>query len=168
METLAPVTGLKVGDVMSKPVVAVRAEATVREAAQVMTGHSVSGLLVTDAKGRGIGVLTASDIVAYETARHDHVVSEREHERLETEARRRIGGACQIEHADDDRVRDVMTPGIVTVPPGETVAQVAWLMSQKRIHRAFVERKGRIVGVVASSDVVRAVGRIGGPCRSLK
>ena len=49
-----------------------------------------------------------------------------------------------------------------------TLGEVAWIMSQKRIHRVFLRQAGRIIGVVSSFDVARAVGRASGPALSLR
>ena len=122
---------LKAAGIMSSPVAAIRADASIREAARAMAEHKVSGLPVLDAKGKGVGLISASDLVA-----------------------------CLVAPQDGDRkVRDVMTPGIVTAPFDATLGQVARLMAEKRIHRVFIRSQGRIRGVVTSLDVTRAVWR---------
>ena len=142
--------GLGASAIMSSPVLSIRATASVREATRMMTEHKVSGLVVLDQRGKGIGVLSASDIVAYEVTRP------------------RSGGSLGFEWMNDLSVQEVMTPTIVTAPLEATIGQIAWLMSQKRIHRVFLQKTGRIKGVVTALDIARAVGRNAGPPCSLR
>lgn len=55
--------------------------------------------------------------------------------------------------------------GVVTVAPGATVAQVAELLSARRIGAIVVSHDGRAVeGIVSERDVVRELGRRGPAC----
>ncbi|MBI1171237.1 CBS domain-containing protein [bacterium] len=55
--------------------------------------------------------------------------------------------------------------GVVTVAPGATVAQVAELLSSRRIGAIVVSHDGRAVeGIVSERDVVRELGRRGPAC----
>ena len=162
--------GLGASAIMSSPVRSVRATAPVREAAQTMAEHKVSGLVVLDGQGKGIGVLSASDIVAYEVANRDRLPSGKRYENLKAKAggRRGSGSAFTFEWVNDLSVQEVMTPSIVTAPLDATIGRGAWLMSQKRIHRVFLQKAGRIKGIVTALDVARTLGRDFGPACSLR
>ena len=55
--------------------------------------------------------------------------------------------------------------GVVTVTPGATVAEVAELLSTRRIGAVVVSHDGRVVlGIVSERDVVRELGRRGPAC----
>ena len=55
--------------------------------------------------------------------------------------------------------------GVVTLPPGTTVAQVAEVLSRQRIGAVVVSRDGKMVeGIVSERDVVRELGRRGPVC----
>ncbi len=157
---------LRANDIMSHPVLGVRLDDPVREAGRRMTKHGVSGLAVRDAKGRTVGVVSASDIVRYDSSRTCLVMGEQEYERLRDEAAGRIGSGFHMERPDDEAVSEIMTPGVVAVSPEASVGHVAWLMGQKRIHRVFVEKGGRMVGIVTALDVARAMGRTSAPAGS--
>jgi CBS domain-containing protein len=120
-----------------------------------MAERGVSGLAVLDDKGEAVGVVSASDIVRYETSRKTHVVSEVEYRRAHGRAREVLGEGFSLEHLDEDLVKDVMTPTIVTVGVDAGVAEMARLMSQKRIHRVFVREGPAVVGVITASDLAR-------------
>ena len=55
--------------------------------------------------------------------------------------------------------------GVVTLPPGTTVAQLAEMLSTRRIGAVVISRDGKKVdGIVSERDVVRELGRRGPAC----
>jgi CBS domain-containing protein/predicted N-acetyltransferase YhbS len=55
----------------------------------------------------------------------------------------------------DRRVRDVMTPDVVTCTAGDGVELVMSLMTRLRIRHVPVTEEGRLVGIVSVGDIVR-------------
>jgi len=51
--------------------------------------------------------------------------------------------------------RDVMTPAAVSVSPDDTIEDAIKVMLEHRIHRVFVVKEGRPVGVLSTTDIVR-------------
>jgi CBS domain-containing protein len=59
--------------------------------------------------------------------------------------------------------------GVVTVPPGTTVQEVAELLSSRRIGAVIVSADGkRAKGIVSERDIVRELGRRGTACLNEK
>ena len=56
---------VKVQDIMTKNIIAVNPDATLEEAAEIMVKHSIKKLPIID-KGRLVGIVTATDLIAYE------------------------------------------------------------------------------------------------------
>ena len=55
--------------------------------------------------------------------------------------------------------------GVVSVPPGTTVAKVAEILSARRIGAVIVSPDGKsLAGIVSERDVVRELGRRGAVC----
>lgn len=55
--------------------------------------------------------------------------------------------------------------GVVTVPPGTSVARVAELLSSRRIGAVVISPDGRqMAGIASERDIVRELGRRGGAC----
>jgi CBS domain-containing protein len=50
-----------------------------------------------------------------------------------------------------------MTPVSFSVAPDSTVPELCEFLVRGRIHRAVVVEEGRLVGIVTSADVLRAV-----------
>jgi len=61
-------------------------------------------------------------------------------------------------------VRMLMTPRTLTIAPGAGVREAARRLLYADVHRIFVTDQDRVVGVVSSSDVVRAIAA-GAGCR---
>ena len=55
--------------------------------------------------------------------------------------------------------------GVVTLPPGTTVAHLAEILSSRRIGAVVISKDGkRVRGIVSERDVVRELGRRGPAC----
>ncbi len=55
--------------------------------------------------------------------------------------------------------------GVVTLPPGTTVAKLAEVLSSRRIGAVVISQDGRdVAGIVSERDVVRELGRRGPVC----
>lgn len=119
---------VKVNDLMTRNLISVVEGATVKEAAELMAEKKVSSVLVERA-GEFQGILTDRDIIS-------RIVSKG----LDPK---------QI------RVSKVMTSPVVTISGEKTIEEAAQTMREKGIRRLVVESKGRRVGVIAESDIIR-------------
>jgi CBS domain-containing protein len=145
-------------DVMNPHVVAVSPDATVRHAASLLAERQITGAPVVEADGRLVGVVSVTDIAESDAESSDV--------REDTsDPRRPLRGWDEATAAEEIRglhveeqpllVRDIMTPTVYTVPEETTVSRIARAMIAGRIHRVFVTRQGRIVGIVTSLDLLK-------------
>jgi len=142
---------LQVRDVMTTPVTSVRADATLREAVELVLGRDFRALPVVDGTGLLVGMVTSGDLVARGGlgARLELLAV------LSEEARRRI-----LDQLDPERrVADVMSTEVVSVRGTDSVAAATHLMATNRIKRLpVVDEEGRLIGILSRADVLRAVG----------
>jgi len=144
-------------DVMNRQVLTVRVDLTVRELAAFLIENQISGAPVIDGQGRLVGVASLTDVAQNDAERPDLVDDHSSparavrgwEDRMNPEDIRPL----HIE-SDDLLVRDIMTPTVYTVPEETPVARIAQTMVAGRIHRVFVTRRGRVVGIVTSLDLV--------------
>jgi CBS domain-containing protein len=127
---------MRVAELMQQPVVTVEPDRTVREAVILLSDDHISALPVTDRTGRIVGVVSTTDILA-------------------AEAEGSPGGAGR----EAATVADLMTPRPITVSPDAEVKDAAQQMLYADVHRLFVTEDDRLVGVISSTDIVRAVAR---------
>ncbi|HET9184741.1 MAG TPA: CBS domain-containing protein [Solirubrobacterales bacterium] len=117
-----------VSERMSTGVSAVRPDATLVEAAQLMRISGVGGVPVLDREGECAGILTERDIVV----------------RVLAEQREPLAVL----------VRDVATMHPVTCSPEEDVSQVADRMRENEVQHLPVCRGGEILGIISLADIV--------------
>jgi CBS domain-containing protein len=110
-------------------VVTVRPETTLREALAALAHHSIGALVVVDATGTLVGILSERDIV-------------RE--------------AVRNERFFDLAVSAIMTREVITGLPSDDLNAVATTMTNKRFRHLPVLDGGKVVGVVSLGDVVKA------------
>ena len=126
-----------VADLMQRDLKTANPEAMIGEAIVTLADGHVSALPVVDAQHRLIGVLSTTDILEAEAA----CEGPEERERLFAES----------------MVKEIMTPRPVSIGSDANVREAAQQMLYLEVHRLFVEDKGKLVGVISQSDVVRAV-----------
>jgi CBS domain-containing protein len=127
----------KVAEVMTRSVVSVRADASLREVLTEFASERISGAAVTDGHGRLLGAISRSDLV------------EAEAETGDAEAWGRT--------LDHTRASEVMTSPALTIGPEADLREAALAMEYGEVHRLFVEANGQLVGVLSRSDVNRAL-----------
>jgi CBS domain-containing protein len=117
------------GAIMNSDMVTVRPDASVEQAIELLLEKEISGLPVVDDDGRLVGVITEFALlaVAYDRRVKNHTVSQH------------------------------MTRELVTVDVDDPVSRVADLCIVHRVRRLPVLRDGRLAGVIARRDVLRAL-----------
>jgi len=120
---------LKVEDVMVEDVVSVSEKATVREAAELMNKHEI-GCLVVVKKGKPVGIVTETDMV-----------------------KRVILKPLDPEKTE---VSEIMSEPLVVGNPQMDVDEASKLMRNRKIKKLPVVEKGRLVGLVTTTDLVRS------------
>jgi CBS domain-containing protein len=108
-------------------------ETSIAEAVVSLADAHVSGMPVVDGSGRMVGVVSTSDVLMAE--------AEGPHRR----------------QPYDTAVQDIMTPRPFTVAPDDDVREAARQMLYADVHRLFVTEGDRLIGVISTTDVVRAV-----------
>jgi len=141
-----------VSDVMTRKVLSVKPEETVEHAANLMLRHGISGLFVVDDKNTLVGVITEGDLL-----RRDEIGTQRHRPwwlRLLVSPGRQ---ALDFTHTHGRRVSDVMTQDVISVSGATPLEDVVETMEKQRIKRVAVVENGHMVGVVARSDLLRAL-----------
>ena len=110
-------------------VVTIRPEQKLREALAMLAQHSIGALVVADAGGTLVGILSERDIV-------------RE--------------AVRNERFFEQAVSAIMTRDVISGQPQDDVSAVAATMTNKRFRHLPVLDAGKVVGVISLGDIVKA------------
>ena len=118
-----------VRDIMMRNVKTVRTDDSVHAAVLKMNKFQIGSVIVTN-NGRAVGIITERNIL-------ERIVEPR---------------------LDPGTIwaKDIMSSPLVTVGPNDTVEEAAKIMAQKHIKKLPVVEGDKIVGVVSTSDIVRA------------
>jgi acetoin utilization protein AcuB len=131
---------MRVKDLMSEHVVTVAPADSGLDAVARMVRARVRHLPVVNRDGELVGVVTDRDLRRYLLAPH---VSGRGPERRVDEV---LGSV---------RVAEVMSANVLTVEPDTTLADASAVMHDERVGSRPVVDRGRLVGVLTESDVLR-------------
>jgi CBS-domain-containing membrane protein len=141
-------------DLMSRDVITIPWQMSLRAAARQLAEAQVSGAPVTDEQGRCVGVLSATDLVRW-LGRGEQASRCYFHASLCFCC---DWGILDIDVLPPDAVARYMTADVVTARPDTPVGQLARQMLDAHIHRVIVtDNAGRPVGVVSTTDILAAV-----------
>ena len=118
----------KVGDVMTHNVIMVSTDDSVREVAKILTENKISGVGVKDSEGNTVGIVSQTDILKEFDKDFDKVTS-----------------------------KDIMTTSIESIHPESTLKEAMGILSVKGIHRLLVISDKKPVGILCTSDIVKAI-----------
>ena len=122
--------GLKASDVMVRPVVSARKNASARDIAlQLLTGF-YSGMPVTDDRGHIIGVVTEFDLIKAMQAGKE---------------------------LNKTAAEEIMTTEVTTADIDTPVSELIKIMTDKHVIRLPITAKGKLVGVVARCDLLKTL-----------
>lgn len=141
-----------VRDVMTVRVATVGPDASLKQVAETLVDHRISGLPVVDGKGRVLGVVSETDIVA-KTA--EGVIISGLTWLLADVA----GGTRRLRATT---AREAMTAPAVTIDPSAPLPDAARVMIDRRVNRLPVVESGRLAGIVTRFDIVRSFARSDG------
>jgi CBS domain-containing protein len=136
---------LKIEAVMTREVLSVRPDTTLKDVARLLAGAGISGVPVTTAAGELLGVVSEADILAKERRPPEDRYSRHGHRRAAA------GGKAEARTA-----ADAMTTPAITITPRGRVDAAAALMLDCGVNRLPVVEDGRLVGIVTRADLVRA------------
>ena len=145
----------KAADVMTREVITVTSETTLRELAAILSQKHINGVPVVDDEGDLLGVVCESDLVNQNRPLHiptvfvilDSVIPLENPWRMEKEFKRLTATT----------VGEIYSRPAVTIKPDTDLSDVARIMSEKKIYTIPVVDRGKLVGVLGKADVIRSL-----------
>lgn len=119
-----------VGSVMSKPVLTVKADSSVREAAELMSRKGMGSIVVTY-KGKPAGIVTERDLVKKVVA---------------------MGlDASKVQ------MEKIMSKQLITIKCNMPIIEAIRVMQKKKIRRLLIIENRKLIGIVTQRDLLRAL-----------
>jgi len=143
---------MQVKDVMTRSVISVEPDESIMKAARLMLQNRISGLPVIDKDGELMGIVTEGDFLR----RGELGTQRRRPKWLEF-----IVGpgrlAEEYVHASGRKIDEIMTTDPVTASEDDTLEKVVEVMERRRVKRLPVVKNGRVVGIIARSNLMHAL-----------
>ena len=142
-------------DIMTREVITVRQNTTVKELAEVLWKNKISGVPVLDENDTVVSVVTESDLIDQTKKVHiptmisllDSVIFLESSKKTEEEIKKMSG----------DTVQDICSSALVSVTEETGLDEIATLMSEKSVHTLPVIQDDKLVGVIGKSDIIRSI-----------
>jgi CBS domain-containing protein len=175
-------------DIMSLDVETVAPHMTLREVAELLAGCHISGAPVVSGK-QVVGVVSASDLLAFDAesrgvpTRKESSAGDawEETERwrqgddppasffadlwvnagADVRARLEVTDAPEWNVLEEHTVEELMTRGVCSLPSSTPVQEAAEYMLREGVHRVLVMDDTSLLGVVTTTDIVKAVAQHG-------
>ncbi len=154
-------TQLTAKDIMTLDVLEAKADWSLRRLVEFLAENSISGAPVVSEDGKLLGVVSLTDILRHDTLAekyskphgpHDYYLNLLEHPFAQEEI-----DSFQLEIEPQTTVRDIMTPRLFKVSEDTKVQVVSDTMIKGRIHRVFVTREEKVVGIISAVDMLRII-----------
>jgi len=142
---------LTVKDIMTEEPVYVHPDTTLKEVANLLFRHRISGLPVVDHDMRVVGVITNRDLIKAAMPDYKALITNLaltyEAEPFEN----------LLKQEDKIKVEELMSPNVFSVEEDESVVEAAAMMLFKDIRRLPVVRGGKLIGLIVISDIVSKI-----------
>jgi CBS domain-containing protein len=142
---------MKVSELMTKDVVSVTPETTLRDAASLLAEKRISGVPVVNEADEVVGVLSEADILVKAGG--------------PVARGRLLGWLLEPDHgAAEDKIHaetvgEAMSAPALTITPQRPVHAAARIMVEKSVNRLPVVEHGKLRGILTRADIVRAFAR---------
>ncbi|MFN2151502.1 MAG: CBS domain-containing protein [Anaerolineales bacterium] len=123
---------MKIAEVLASKgsnVITIQPQQTIREAVKLMEKHNIGGLVVVDAAGKIVGMLTERDLIRY---------------------------AATEQPSFSASVSSIMTKNVIVGVLQDEIDAVAHTMTEKRFRHLPVVEGEKLVGILTIGDVVKA------------
>jgi len=144
-----------IADIMTKDVVTVKRETTVRELAKIFEAGHFGSLPVVDDSGNLIGIVTASDLIEQGRNLHIPTVISLFDWVIPLGGERSL--ARDLQKITAQTVGEISSSEVVTVSPSDPVSTAADTMSSRKLHSLPVVADGKLVGIVSRIDIIRTL-----------
>ncbi len=116
-----------VWSIMHKGVITCHPDTPLDEVVRVMADTGVHGMAVAEhEEGQLLGTISHMDVIKFWN-----------------------------EDLEKYTAKDVMTPKVISVSPDDLIEDAIKIMLEHHIHRVFVVKDGRAVGVLSTTDIIR-------------
>jgi|Deesub1362B_J571_1020462.scaffolds.fasta_scaffold00004_25 CBS domain-containing protein len=124
-------TEISVREIMNSPVITANTNDNIIKISKTLRNHNISSVIVVDDKEQPIGIVTMSDIINKVLALD--------------------------KNPESVLAKDIMSYPIKYIDANETIQKAIKIFSSHKVSKLGVTYKGKIVGIISVSDVIRVI-----------
>lgn len=137
-------------DIMRREVITLPESTDIWELARLLTSRGITGAPVVDAQGELIGVVSQTDIVRHlQDLAHWPLAEYDFYAESENDP---SPPACRALTA-----KDLMNPTVIQADEETAASELALIMTRRHVHRIIITRDKKIVGIVTTMDLIKAL-----------
>ena len=139
---------VKAADIMNPDVVHVKPETPLKEVAEIMGRHSISGVPVVDEGRKVVGVISEKDFLSRMGMQKNITF-------MGVVAKCLLGDGCMAVDIRGKSAGDIMTAPAITVYEDASIMEIDSLMLKHRVNRILVlDQKDKLIGIVTRTDLL--------------
>lgn len=146
-----------VSEIMHQGVMTVAKDASLEEVTNFFIEHGITGAPVVDKAGRPVGVISMSDLTAHAAGLDKPKEGQFLRELWNDDSHQ---GLRDLSFEAGVTAGDIMTEFLIRVDEDSEVRELLELMKTARLHRVFVTRDNKLVGIVTTLDLVMLLDRL--------
>ena len=135
---------LTLNDIMTKDVVVLAPDLSLRDAMDLLTARHIGGAPVVN-RNHVVGVVSLTDLAEFATQA--------------SQVPSLHPGDVEWNALEEHTVKDVMSTSVASLPGDTSVEAAASFMSRNKIHRVLVMDGEKVVGIVTTTDITVAVAK---------
>lgn len=141
---------MKVKDIMEIDVRYLSPDISAKDALYKILNQRISGLPVIDDNGKLVGMFTEKDILNYILPSYVEQVGKFFYGVTPKAFINKLAGL------DNIKVKDIMRKDVVTITEDSSLAEAARLILTQKARRIPVVKEGKVIGIIAREDILKA------------
>lgn len=143
---------MKIKEIMTKEVVSIKPDDNAKEALEVLFQMQISGLPVIDVHRKLVGMFTEKDVLSYTLPSYIEKVGRFIYEENPKSTKKKLRELSKV------KVSQLMRHEVVTTTEDTSLCEVVRIMLIKKARRIpVVDKAGKVIGIVARGDILRAL-----------
>ncbi len=144
-------------DIMTKKVITVTPDTTLKTLASLLVKNEISGVPVVDDSGMLYGIVTENDLISQNKRLHIPTVVSFLDAAIYLESSKKFEE--QVKRLTATTVKEICIRKVTTISEDVSVVDIATIMAEKKVHLLPVVKAGKVIGIVGKRDMVKAVAR---------
>jgi predicted transcriptional regulator len=164
LDSISSLCQISAQDVMTRDVLCVYGSWSVKELVNFFMHHSISGAPVLNEDNHLSGVVSATDVLEFgNISRKEKIEIARKTYYQEFIGQQLTESDLEqlSQHTQENYTIDnITTPEVLSAQPDAPLPSVANMMAEKHIHRIFVVENKKVIGVISTMDLLKAIGSL--------